>query len=385
MIVVGAGAVGAATALALAEAGHKVTVLEKEAMPAMHQSGRNSGVIHAGYNVKPGTEKARYVVEGNREMHQFCNDQNVAVRRGGILVVAIAEGERATLNELQQRAQANGVKIRRVAEVASVEPFATGIDGLHAPEASSVDAVGYVQALQRRAEAAGAEFLFNTRVRGWKETAAGVEVITNRGKISAPKMWNAAGLWADKIAQDLAPDLRVVPFRGYYAQIAQPARQKVSSHIYRAPNLEFPFLGVHLSHRTDGRVFVGPGALPAFGREAYNFWSMRKDALDSLTWPGAWKMLSNPRVRKLIASEMGKSLSLRAMWAEARTLVPTLQRKDLHGGAAAGNRAQLVDRDGRLVDDIVVRQTARTVHVLNAVSPGLTCSLPFGRALARYA
>ncbi|MEA3189441.1 MAG: (S)-2-hydroxyglutarate dehydrogenase [Thermoplasmata archaeon] len=386
--IVGAGAVGASAALHLARAGVPVTVLEKEPGPARHQSGRNSGVVHAGYNAKPGTDKARYCVAGNRELRRYLQEKGLPILEGGILVVARTEAERATLAELQHRARANGVANRMLdaAGIHEREPHAQGIEALWALEAASLDAPAYVAALVDDAKAAGAEFRFGVRVRSWSEDpAAGVRVATDQGTVEADVMVNAAGLHADRVAAALCKDLRVVPFRGFYAELRPERTGLVRSHIYAAPDLQFPFLGVHLSRRTDGRVMVGPGAMLALGREAYRTFGMSARDLGSLlSWPGFWRMMADRQMLRLARTELAKSLRLKAIWKEARLLVPEVQPQDLVR-AHAGNRAQLVDRRGKLVDDIVVRETGRTVHVLNAVSPGLTCSLPFGAELARRA
>jgi L-2-hydroxyglutarate oxidase len=196
---------------------------------------------------------------------------------------------------------------------------------------------------------------------------------------------NAAGLYADELAEELGEDIRVIPFRGYYAELRPDRTYMVNSHVYAAPNLTFPFLGIHLSKRTDGRVIAGPGAMLAFGREAYSFGSLSGGRLGkTLGWPGFYRMLKRPEFQNLMKQEIKKSLMVRAIGREAMQLIPELTEKDFVR-SYAGNRAQLVDRNGELVDDIVVRDTPRTVHVLNAVSPGLTCSLPFGKFLAEQA
>jgi L-2-hydroxyglutarate oxidase len=371
VVVIGAGAIGASAALHLARQGARVLVLEKEAQPAQHQSGRNSGVIHAGYNLKPGTLKARYCVEGSRKLRAYCVERGIPMTQGGILIVARTDAERATLDELHARAQGNGVESRIVGEdeVRRIEPEARGIAGLHAPEGASFDAPAYVRSLLTEAQTAGAEVRYGVRV-------------ARLADIDAPVVLNCAGLHADRLAGPAAADLRIVPFRGYYAELVPERQSLVRSHVYAAPDLTFPFLGVHLSRRTDGRVIVGPGAMLAFGREAYRFAQVNpRDLVETLAWPGFYGLFKEPKFRSLLVSEVKKSLSLAAIWREAQLLVPALARADLVR-SFSGNRAQVVSRDGKLVDDIVVRETARAVHVLNAVSPGLTCSLPFGEHLA---
>ncbi len=399
--VIGAGAIGASTALHLSRLGLRVTVLEKEAGPAQHQSGRNSGVIHAGYNLKPGTLKARFCVEGSRQLRAYCRDRGIPMVEGGILILARTEAERATLAELRGRAQGNGVASRIVgeAEIAALEPHARGIEALHAPEGASFDAAAYVRSLLAEAMDGGVRVLYNTPVQGISDPsidggARGAVTIrtpgggggwgrVGGGSLTASVLVNCAGLQADRLAGRLAHDVRIIPFRGYYAELRPGRQHLVRSHIYAAPDLTFPFLGVHLSRRADGRVLVGPGAMLAFGREAYRFAHVQPfDLLGTLLWPGFYRLARTPRFRGLVRSEVMKSLFLKRIWAEACQLVPELAPGDLIR-SFAGNRAQVVSRSGELVDDIVIRETPRAIHVLNAVSPGLTCSLPFGEHLAQ--
>src|SRR6266568_8206839 len=326
VLVIGAGAIGASAALHLARAGVRVTLLEKESGPAQHQSGRNSGVIHAGYNLKPGSLKAKYCVEGSRALRQYCRERGIAMEQGGILIVARTEAERATLLELHRRAQGNGVQSRIVDadEVRAIEPHARGIAGLHAPEGASFDATAYVRALLAEGEQLGVELHYGMRVRSWTE-GPDVELDTTGGRFSAPVLLNCAGLHADRVAGTVARDLRIVPFRGYYAELRPERITLVRSHVYAAPDLTFPFLGVHLSRRVDGRVIVGPGAMLAFGREAYSFARVQpRDLVGMLAWPGFWRMILQPRFRALVRSEVMKSPFPKRTWAEARLLIPEL-------------------------------------------------------------
>lgn len=383
VIVIGAGAIGASAALHLAKLGARVVVLEKEQLPAQHQSGRNSGVIHAGYNLKPGTLKAKYCVEGSRLLRVYCRERGIPMMEGGILIVARTEPELATLQELRRRADGNGVRNRLVDadEITAIEPHARGIAALHAPEGASFDAPAYVRTLLAEGAEHGVEVRYGTELRSWREGPA-VELHTSAGKLYAAVLLNCAGLHADRVAGPVARDLRIIPFRGYYAELRPARAYLVRSHVYAAPDLTFPFLGVHLSRRVDGRVIVGPGAMLAFGREAYRFAALNlRDLAGTLGWPGFYGLFKEPRFRSLLVSEVRKSFSLKAVWREAQLLVPDLEPPDLVR-SFAGNRAQVVSPDGKLVDDIVVRETERTMHVLNAVSPGLTCSLPFGEELA---
>ena len=390
VVVIGAGAVGASTAYHLARAGARVVVFEKERGPAEHQSSRNSSVLHAGYNLKPGSTKAAYCVEGNRRLRAYCLEHGIPIHEGGILIVARLESEIPVIQELKRRADENGVESTVVDGhgITELEPHAKGIQALHAPQGASFDAFAYVSRLMLDAEAAGVETIYGTRVFSISDPSLGangsrdLKVETSRGILKTATVVNCAGLHADRIAGPLAADVRVIPFRGYYAELKPEKCYFVRSHVYSAPDLAFPFLGVHASRWPNGKVLLGPGAMLAFGREAYRLLDFDGyDLATTLTWPGFHKLMADPRVRKLIKDEVRKSLSLKAIWQEARALFPELEPTDLVR-SIAGNRAQMVTRDGEMVGDILVRETERAVHVLNAVSPGLTCSLPFGEYLA---
>jgi L-2-hydroxyglutarate oxidase len=386
-VIVGGGAVGMSTAYHLASEDLNVAVIEKEHGPAMHQSGRNSGVIHAGYNQKPGTQKAGYCVEGNVLLKEYCFERGVPVTEGGILIVANSDAEASVLDELERRGTANGASVRMLAEdeIKLVEPHARGIQGLQALDGASIDAAAYVSALASDASRNGVKLFYDRQVASIQEHDDRVVVETSKGSILARTVINAAGLYADTLAGELSRDMRVIPFRGYYAELKPERADAIKSHVYSAPDLDFPFLGVHLSKRTDGRVIVGPGAMLALGREAYSLGSLEGGGLnETLSWPGFYRMMCRPEVRSLIRQEIKKSLSLKAIASEAMAIVPNLSEDDFVK-SYAGNRAQLVDRKGNLVDDIVVRQTPRTIHILNVVTPGLTCSLPFGRDIATQA
>jgi L-2-hydroxyglutarate oxidase len=392
LIVVGAGAVGASVAFHAARAGVRVLVIEKEDAPALHQSGRNSGVVHAGYNLKPGSKKATFCVEGSRRLRAWCVEQGVPFEQGGILVVAADDLEVPVLEELQRRSDANGVQARIVTarEIREIEPHAAGVAALHAPEGASFDSAAFVGSLLDEARSRGAEVVCGTTAGAMIDANGFARVHTDGGVLEVPVAVNCAGLQADRLAGRLAADVRVIPFRGFYAELVPDREDMVRSHIYRAPDLSYPFLGVHASRRTDGRVLLGPGAMLAPGRESYGLVGINvADTTATLAWPGFRRLFHDPRFRRLAVRETRKNFQLREIWKEARVLLPGLRPSDL-ARSFAGNRAQLVRRDGSLVDDFLVRETDNCVHVLNAVSPGLTGSLPFGewvaeRALAKLA
>jgi L-2-hydroxyglutarate oxidase len=380
VLVVGAGAIGASVALHAARAGLRVLVVEKEVAPALHQSGRNSGVCHAGYNLKPGTRKADFCVEGSRRLREWCAARGVPLEVGGILVIAVKEDEVSTLQELKRRSDQNGVRAELVdaAGIRSLEPHATGVAALYAPDGASFDTEAFVRSVLEEAQSHGAVVRYGVEVHAIVDGSSCARARTDRGAIEAGVAVNCAGLQADRVAGAVAEDVRVIPFRGFYAELVPGREGLVRSHVYRSPDLAWPFLGVHASRRTDGRVLLGPGAMLAPGRESYGLLGIHpEDMATSLSWPGFRKLLRDPRFRRMAVHEVRKNFQLREIWKEAVELIPDLQPADL-ARSFAGNRAQLVRRDGTLVDDFLVRETEHCVHILNAVSPGLTGSLPFG-------
>ncbi|MBI3611407.1 MAG: L-2-hydroxyglutarate oxidase [Nitrospirae bacterium] len=383
VLVAGGGVIGCAVARALLlhQPGLKLGILEKEPELAMHQSGRNSGVVHVGYNQKPGTLKARFVVEGSRRLREFCKAHHVPVVEDGILIVAKTEREVETLNELHRRGQLNGARVERLDEkdLRIHEPYAVGIAALWAPEGASFDSKGYVNALAREAGDRGAKISCSEAVLRLKEEGRQVSILTTKRRISAGVLVNAAGLHADRLARQfgLGAAYQIIPFRGAYYEIIPEKRSLVRAHIYPAPDLKFPFLGVHLSRTFDGRVKVGPGAILAFGREAYGRFGFNlPDLIEMFRYNGFWRMFSSKEFRTIMKREWKKNLSRTMVLREAQLLVAGLEKRDLVADGA-GVRAQLVSREGRMVDDLVIEETSRSVHVLNAVSPALTCSLPF--------
>jgi L-2-hydroxyglutarate oxidase len=355
-------------------------VVEKEGAPALHQSGRNSGVCHAGYNLKPGTRKAEFCVEGSKRIRDWCETRGVPLEVGGILVIAVRESEVATLRELKRRSDLNGVRAELVgaAEIRSFEPHARGVAALCAPDGASFDTEAFVRSVLDEAQSHGARVRYGVEVRALIDGDGCARARTSAGVLEAGAAVNCAGLQADRVAGAVAGDVRVIPFRGFYAELVPGREHLVRSHIYRSPDLDWPFLGVHASRRTDGRVLLGPGAMLAPGRESYGLLGIHaEDMAATLAWPGFRALLRDPRFRRMAAREVRKNFQLREIWKEAVELIPEIRPTDL-ARSFAGNRAQLIRRDGTLVDDFLVRETEHCVHVLNAVSPGLTGSLPFG-------
>lgn len=383
LIIIGGGVIGCAVARAalLAMPGLSVALLEGESELACHQSGRNSGVTHVGYNQKPGTLKAKLVVAGSARLKEFCRQNNVAVVEDGIAIVARNAEETETLQELCRRGRANGADVEVIDRQAleELEPHASGIAALKAPQGASFDARGYVLALARQAQDLGAQIFLSEAVKQLRETSSWLEVETEKRVLRGKTVVNAAGVNADRIAHKLGVGLgyQIIPFKGGYYELIPERRAMVRAHIYPAPNLSFPFLGVHLSRTFDGRVLVGPGAVLACGRKAYGRFDFDlSDLREMFGFQGFWKLFSSEEFCQMARRELEKTFFSAAVLKEAQQLVPALKEGDITI-SRAGIRAQLVSSEGKLVDDLTIEETARSIHILNAVSPALTCSLPF--------
>jgi L-2-hydroxyglutarate oxidase len=383
--VVGGGLVGAATAMALAESGLSVAVLEAEDRLAVHQSGHNSGVIHSGLYYKPGSLKARLCVEGARALYRLCEEEGIAHQRCGKLVLATAPEEVPRLDELERRGRANGLTgLRRLAaaEIPEIEPHAVGIDGLHVPETSIVDYAGVAQAYRRRIEARGGSVWTGARVSAVRRLGSRLAVETARGAVECSWLVNCAGLQSDRVARlcGAEPEVRIIPFRGEYYVLVPERRDLVRGLIYPVPDPRFPFLGVHLTRMIRGGVEAGPNAVLAWRREGYRKGSFSApDAAATLAWPGFWRMAA--RFWRVGAFEVWRSLFKARFVRDLRRLVPEIRGEDVVPGGS-GVRAQAVDRHGGLLDDFAIVETERAIHVLNAPSPGATASIAIGREIA---
>jgi L-2-hydroxyglutarate oxidase len=386
VLVIGGGIVGLSTAYAISRAapGTRVTVLEKERGPARHQTGRNSGVIHSGIYYRPGSLKARYAVQGAAEMVKFCAEYGIAHAVTGKLIVATGRDELPRLHALAQRGRDNGIPVRELgsAQITEQEPEVRGLAAIHVGTTGICDYVGVARQL---AAASGAEIRYGARVvRVDRRPELGVAVRTSHEDVvRARVLVNCAGLHCDEVARLTGdePGVRIVPFRGEYYELARP--ELVRGLVYPVPDPAFPFLGVHLTRGIDGGVHIGPNAVPALAREGYGWGTVHpRELAGTLSWPGAWRIAR--RHWRYGAGELRRSVSRAAFTAAVRRLLPCVEEGDLVA-AAAGVRAQAVLRDGTLVDDFLIREGARAVHVLNAPSPAATASLPIGREVARRA
>ncbi|MFI0895562.1 L-2-hydroxyglutarate oxidase [Streptomyces sp. NPDC020983] len=390
--VVGAGVVGLSTAYALtrAEPALRVAVVEKEAGPGRHQTGRNSGVIHSGIYYPPGSLKARYALAGAAETPRFCAGHGIPYEITGKLVVATAQGELPRLHALVQRGREHGLAVRELgpAQIADLEPEIAGLAAIHVASTGICDFGGVAAALAGLAAEAGCDLRYGLRVTAVGRTDGGAVTLTTApdGPVLRTKVLvNCAGLYSDRLARLSGddPGLRIVPFRGEFYELAPARRGLVRGLVYPVPDPGFPFLGVHFTRDVRGGVHVGPNAVPALAREGYRRWTVRpRDLADTVGYPGAWRIAR--RHWRQEAGELRRSLSKRAFTADARRLLPALRPGDLRP-APAGVRAQAVLPDGTLVDDFRFAGSPPFVHVLNAPSPAATAALPIGREVARRA
>ncbi|MEU8545076.1 L-2-hydroxyglutarate oxidase [Streptomyces sp. NPDC048717] len=382
VLVIGGGIVGLSTAYAISRAapGTRVTVLEKEHAPARHQTGRNSGVIHSGIYYRPGSLKARFAVEGAAEMVKFCAEHGIPYEVTGKLIVATAREELPRLHALVQRGRENGIPVRELgpAQISEYEPRVRGLAAIHVGTTGITD---YGAVAARLAEESGARIGYGSAVTAIDRRPWGVAVRTAAGRVvRARVLVNCAGLHCDRVARLAGddPGMRIIPFRGEYYELTDPSL--VRGLVYPVPDPAFPFLGVHLTRGIDGGVHVGPNAVPALAREGYGWPVVRpRDLADTLAWPGT-RAMARAHWRYGVG-ELRRSLSKRAFTEAVRRMLPVVEERDLRR-ATPGVRAQAVLKDGTLVDDFLIRETARAVHVLNAPSPAATASLPIGREVA---
>jgi L-2-hydroxyglutarate oxidase LhgO len=386
VVIVGAGLVGLATARDLLgrRPGLRLAVVDKESRIAAHQSGHNSGVIHSGIYYAPGSLKARLCVAGGRALTRYCDEHDIAYDLCGKVIVATNESELPRLAELQRRGEANGVvglEAIGPERLRELEPHAAGIRALYSPKTGIVNYIAVAEAYAADVKALGGEILLDRRVNGIRRVGPNAVVETSGGAIETRFLITCAGLYSDRVAAlSGAPrDPRIVPFRGDY-YILRPERVGlVRSMIYPVPDPSFPFLGVHLTRRIEGGVWLGPNAVLAFAREGYNRLTINPSELLSVFAFRGFRSLAQKYWRTGL-SEMHRDFSQPAFLKALQRYVPELTDADLRPGPS-GVRAQALTSDGSLVDDFVIHQDANIMHVRNAPSPAATSSLAIAASI----
>ncbi len=385
VIIIGGGIVGLATAYNLLQQypSKSVLVLEKEERLAAHQTGHNSGVLHAGIYYKPGSLKALTCRAGKRAMQAFCDAEGITYELCGKVIVAVDETELERLQTLYERGIANGIECNLIdrAGLGEIEPHAAGIKAIHIAETGIVDYQQVCERLALRIQASGGEIRTGTKVTGLQEATNQVFVDSTAGEFVARYVVNCAGLHSDRTAalSGATPTVKIIPFRGEYYKLNPEAEHLCRGLIYPVPDPSFPFLGVHFTRIVGGGVECGPNAVLAFAREGYRKTDVNlSDLFETLTYAGFIKLAR--KYWRTGAGEIWRSLSKSAFVHALQRLLPEIQTTHL-SPAPAGVRAQAVERSGAMVDDFAFHELARIVHVINAPSPAATASLSIGKLI----
>lgn len=390
LVVIGGGIVGTATAMSLLcrFPGLKLTLLEKEAQLAAHQTGHNSGVIHSGLYYRPGSLKARTCAEGREALYRFCEERGIRHERCGKLVVATDPGQIDALDELERRGRENGllgVERLDAAGIRNIEPHAAGIAGLYVPQTGIVDYREVTRMYGCVIIERGGEVRTGCCVNQVVRQGDGFRVRTSQGDICCRYLINCAGLQSDRVAKmcGVASDTRIVPFRGEYYDVESSRSGLVKNLIYPVPDPAFPFLGVHFTRMCGGGLEAGPNAVLALEREGYGRFPFSfRDCLEMIAFAGFRRLAR--RYWRVGLLEYRRSFSKRLFVRDLQRLVPELTAADVRPGGV-GIRAQAVDREGRLLDDFCLLAASGMIHVLNAPSPAATASISIGQTISRRA
>jgi L-2-hydroxyglutarate oxidase len=387
LAVAGAGLVGLATAYRLVEANPdlRIVVLDKEREVAQHQSGHNSGVVHAGLYYVPGSLKARLCRAGAAALREKCAEWDVPVIQRGKLVIAVDESELERLEELKRRGTENGIEGLEMLDepgMREIEPHARGYRALHVPETAVVDYKLVARKLKEELVRRGVDFKLDAQVTSVDAANSHVTLGTAGGEVVAGGLVACAGLQSDRLARlaGAEPTTRIVPFRGAYWRLTEAAGSLVRGLIYPVPDPSFPFLGVHFTRGADDTVTAGPNAVPALAREGYSRMQVSlRDVRDAYAWTGFARLAR--RYVRTGALEIWRDAVKRAALEDMRRYVPAVTARDIMRGGS-GIRAQAMAADGTLVDDFVIEDGPSSLHVLNAPSPGATSSLAIGSMIA---
>ena len=390
IIVIGGGLVGVASAYKIQKQFPKKTILilEKEKALAVHQSGRNSGVLHSGLYYKPGSYRAKNCVTGRKELVKFAKKYNITHDVCGKLVVATNHDEEKFLPELFQRGLENGLEDLRIIkqdEINEIEPFVFGLSAIWVPQTGIIN---YVEVAYKLVDLIKninphSEIIFNQKVENFTKELNNSIVITKTDTFKCNHIISCAGLFSDRLAKldNVDLNLKIVGFRGDYYTLTPQAKHKVNNLIYPVPNPEFPFLGVHFTRMTSGEIECGPNAVFTFKREGYDKMSFNlKDTLDSLSYIGTWRLFKNHW--RFGLNEIVKASSKTIFLNHLRKLIPTLKLSDIEPGRS-GVRAMALGVDGDVIDDFKIVTNKNNIHVLNAPSPAATACLSIGSKVAQ--
>ena len=380
--VVGAGIVGLSTALKLQEKGKKVLVLDKEKSPGLHQSGRNSGVIHSGIYYKPQSFKSDLCIKGRELLIDFMNNENIPHRIEGKIVVDNDIEKIITLNKRAEELNMDGVRVLERNEILSFEPSCKFKSALYVPQAGVVDYKVVSEMIAKKFLSLGGTIKYFQKIKTIN-TENNLKVLTSdRETFKSEFLINCAGLFSDTVAEldNIKPDLRIIPFRGEYYVLSQEKAHLVNNMIYPISDPNLPFLGIHLTKTVDGQIEAGPNAVLAFAKEGYKWSNINiSEFMKTISYKGMWKL--GKQYLGTGVSEMYRSLNKRVFLKEILNYIPDVRLSDLKP-RVAGVRAQAVSSNGDLIDDFVFEDGNNSLHVLNAPSPAATASLAIGEYIA---
>lgn len=388
--IVGAGIVGLSTAYKLLERdpGLNVVVLEKEDGVAVHQTGRNSGVIHSGIYYRPGSYRAMNCLDGRHQLVAFCQKEDVVHDICGKIIVAVEEEELPRLQKIYERGLENGIEGIRIIdeqEIAEIEPWSAGIRAIHVPCSGIVDFAGVCRKLASRIQEAGGEIRFKAPVTSISEKNGELKVRTDKETVNCHYLINCAGLYSDHVARSagVRTPVQIVPFRGEYFRLINGAADRVKGLIYPLPNPEFPFLGVHFTRMALGGVECGPNAVFAFKREGYKKLSFNfRETIETVNFPGFWRLARQHW--RMGLDEYHRSFSRNAFLTELQRLMPWIGTEHLEA-SPSGVRAMALNRDGSILDDFRFEKARQQLHVVNAPSPAATAALAVADEILRQA
>ncbi len=381
-VIIGGGIVGLSTALKIQELGKTVLVLEKEKTPGLHQSGRNSGVIHSGIYYKPNSFKSQLSIRGRELLIEFLKLKKIPFRLEGKIVVDKNIEKIENLFNRSKNLNMEGTKILTNHELLNKEPHSIIKQGLFVPQAGVVNYRKVTEALAEEFSGLGGKIEYFEEIISIESTKDGKILRSKKNKYQGDYLINCGGLYSDKLAEldGLNPNVQIIPFRGEYYTLVKSKNNLVNNMIYPISDPDLPFLGIHLTRTIDGNIEAGPNAVFAFAKEGYKWTNFNfKETLNSLAYPGMLKL--GKKYFKTGISEMHRSLNKKAFVNEINKLISGITTKDIEV-RESGVRAQAVDRDGKLVDDFMFQEGLSSLHVLNAPSPAATACLAIGEYIA---